>query len=246
MTSSENSADLKQARDSIAKNVGFFDTNPEYKKYIDEFDVYRYCSMTINQSLNSGVTELLDIGNGGVINYDASKVKHIVALDLFLEENHVSDYPNVRFQKGSALEIPFEDNRFDMVMMQNLLHHVVGKSVHESKKMLCKVISESYRVLKPGGKLLIVESTVPGWFFVFESIVFSLFARINPMKHPATFQYTQEYLKETAKDTGFSLLEYVNVPKGKYVIQFGFKFPSALTPVRVVKLLLLKEENKNL
>lgn len=242
MAAYENSAGLKQASDSIAKNVGFFEANLEYKNYIDEFDVYRYCSMTINQTMNAGVKDMLDIGTGGVINYDASKAENIVALDLFVDEGKTSNYPNVRFRKGSALDLPFENDRFDMVMMQNLLHHVVGKSVHESKKMLRRVISESYRVLKPGGRLLIVESTVPGWFFVLESAVFSLFARINPLKHPATFQYTQEYIKEIAEDEGFSLLEYVNVPKGRYVIQFGFKFPSALTPVRVMKLLLLKGE----
>lgn len=127
-----------------------------------------------------------------------------------------------------------------MVLMQNLLHHVVGKNVTESKRLLSKVVTESHRVLRPAGKLLIIESTVSAWFFLIEAVVFPLFRHLNPLKHPAVFQYTQEYIKEVAETKGFSLLEYANIPKGRYVIQFGFKFPSILTPVRIAKLLLLK------
>lgn len=243
MTTTE--TEIKQATNSIRKNIGFFNENPDYKKYIEEFDVYKYSTLTVNQTIDSGVGELLDIGNGGVINYDASKIEKIIALDLFLDENRVPEYPNVRFKKGSALEIPFESDRFDMVLMQNLLHHVIGKNVHESKEMMRKVLSESYRVLKPGGRLLIIESTVPSWFYFIEMFLFPLFVRLNPLKHPATFQYTQEHIKEAAELLGFRLLEYVNVPKGRYIIQLGFKFPSILTPVSTVKLLLLKDKISN-
>lgn len=230
----------EQIKGSIKKNIDFFANNPIYKKYLQELQAYRYCSLTINQTIDTGIGELLDIGNGGIINYDASKIKNIIALDLFLDENQISEYPNVKFKKGSALDIPFENDRFDMVLMQNLLHHVVGKSVSESKRLLSKVLTESYRVLRPAGKLLIIESTVPAWFFPIETAVFPLFCRLSPLKHPPILQYTQEYIKEMAETKGFSLLEYVNIPKGKYVIQFGFKFPSILTPVRIAKLLLLK------
>lgn len=240
----KNNISLGQAADSIGKNVDFFDNNPIYRRYVQEFEVYKYSSLAINQTLNAGIEELLDIGNGGIINYDASKIRNITALDLFFDENQTPEYPNVKFKKGSALDIPFENERFDMVLMQNLLHHVIGKSVRESKEMMRKVLSESYRVLKPGGRLLIIESTVPSWFYSIETVLFSLFVRFNPLKHPATFQYTQEYIKEIAEQLGFSLLEYVNIPKGKYIIQLGFKFPSALTPVRILKLLLLKDAKK--
>lgn len=230
----------EQIKTSIKKNIDFFANNPLYKKYLQELEAYRYCSLTINQTIDAGVGEILDIGNGGIINYDAPKIKKIIALDLFLDENQPSEYPNVKFKKGSALNIPFENNKFDMVLMQNLLHHIVGKSVSESKRLLSKVLTESYRVLKPEGKLLIIESTVPAWFFLIEAMIFPLFCLLSPLKHPPVFQYTQEYIKEVAETKGFSLLEYVNIPKGKYVIQFGFKFPSILTPVRIVKLLFLK------
>lgn len=229
-----------QTKGSIRKNIAFFADNPVYKKYIYELEAYKYCSLSINQTINAGIEELLDIGNGGVINYDASKIKSIVALDLFLDENQTPEYPNVKFKKGSALEVPFENNRFNMVLMQNLLHHIIGKNVKESKKLLSQILMESYRVLKPAGKLLIIESTVPAWFFLIEKMVFSLFCHLNPFRHPPILQYTQDYIKKAAEAKGFSLLEYVNIPKGKYVIQFGLKFPSVLTPIRIVKLLLSK------
>lgn len=232
---------LEQAKGSVKKNVDFFYNNPKYKEYRQKFEACRYTTLTLNQSIKEGIGELLDIGSGGIINYDPSKIRSIIALDLFLDETQTCEYPNVKFKTGSALDIPFEDNRFDMVLMQHLLHHVVGKSVRESKGMLNRMIVEAYRVLKPGGRLLIIESTVPKWFYLIEAIIFPIFSRINPLKHPSTFQYTQEDIKEVAESKGFTLLEYVNIPKGDYIIQLGFKLPAALTPTRVVKLLLQKE-----
>lgn len=229
-----------QAKDSIEKNISYFDKNQNYEDYVRTLDTYKYCTLTINQTIGAGVGEVLDIGNGGIINYNVSKIEHVVALDLFLDENSSSGYPNVIYKKGSALAIPFPDNCFDMILMQNLLHHVVGKDINESKQLLEKVTKEAHRVLKPNGKLLILESTVPRWFFYIEKKIYAMFWRLNPINHPPVLQYTQEYIKMIAEANKFSLIEFMIVPKGKYIIQFGIKFPSILTPARMVKLLFKK------
>ena len=49
-----------------------------------------------------------------------------------------------RFFKGSAYEIPFEDNSFDLIICSEVLEHL-----HEYNAAL----NEMFRVLKPGGKL---------------------------------------------------------------------------------------------
>ena len=230
----------EQTEDSIKKNMGFFADNPVYKKHLHRLQAYKNCSAVINQTISAGMEEMLDIGNGGIINYDTSKIKDIVALDLFFDKGQAPECPNLKFKKGSALNIPFEDKRFDMVLMQNLLHYIIGKSVSESKRLLSRVLAESHRVLRPGGRLLIIESTVPAWFFLIEKMVFPLLGCLKPLNHPPVFQYTRKHIREAAETEGFSLFEDANIPKGTHVIQFGIKFPSALTPIRITKLLLSK------
>ena len=54
----------------------------------------------------------------------------------------------VEFIKMDATKLTFADGTFDTVSIQNSLHHM---------KELDKVLSEMYRVLKPGGYFLIAE-----------------------------------------------------------------------------------------
>jgi ubiquinone/menaquinone biosynthesis C-methylase UbiE len=59
------------------------------------------------------------------------------------------------FQSGRIEEIPFPDHRFDVVLCSLMLHHVPGD---EAKR---KGFIEIQRVLKPGGRLLIVDFEPP-------------------------------------------------------------------------------------
>lgn len=59
---------------------------------------------------------------------------------------------NARFVVGRAEQLPFPDNSFDFLTMGYALRHVTT---------LDEAFSEYRRVLKPGGKLLILEVTKP-------------------------------------------------------------------------------------
>lgn len=77
--------------------------------------------------------------------------KEIVATDysdgmLKQTQKKVSGYNNVRIQKASILEIPFDDNKFDVVVAANVIHLLDDPG---------KALSEMKRVCKPGGKLII-------------------------------------------------------------------------------------------
>lgn len=61
--------------------------------------------------------------------------------------------PKVSFKVGSLLELPYEDNFFDVVFSFQVLEHIPPEDLPQA-------IKEVYRVLKPGGKFIPSVPTV--------------------------------------------------------------------------------------
>lgn len=60
----------------------------------------------------------------------------------------------ITFQPGSVDDIPFPDNQFDAVMGSFMIFHM-------SEDTRRKGIAEIHRVLKPGGRLLVLDLALP-------------------------------------------------------------------------------------
>ena len=89
----------------------------------------------------------------------ASVVARVTGLDVspgMLEQARLqaaeAGVANVEFQQGSAEAIPFSDSTFDVVTCRMAAHHF--NSVPE-------FLAECARVLLPGGRLVIADTTVP-------------------------------------------------------------------------------------
>jgi ubiquinone/menaquinone biosynthesis C-methylase UbiE len=63
-------------------------------------------------------------------------------------------HEEITFQEGSIDSIPFPENAFDVVMCSFMIFHM-------SEETRCKGISEIRRVLKPGGRLLVLDLALP-------------------------------------------------------------------------------------
>jgi demethylmenaquinone methyltransferase/2-methoxy-6-polyprenyl-1,4-benzoquinol methylase len=101
---------------------------------------------------------VLDAGAGtGVVSLLAQEIVgengYVVAVDPsqgMLDIARANGVKNTH--KGLGEELPFSDNEFDMVTMGFALRHVSD---------LTKLFKEYQRVLKPGGKILLLEITRP-------------------------------------------------------------------------------------
>ncbi|MBW2064423.1 MAG: class I SAM-dependent methyltransferase [Deltaproteobacteria bacterium] len=112
----------------------------------------------------------------------------------------------VRFEIGSASNLPFESETYDMVISTGMLHMV---------KDPVKVLKESYRVLKQGSEAWFYDPAQissradPGkWkesFNLKERIIYALFPlyqRINPPHY-----YTRKEIEEIISSTPFHVIE---------------------------------------
>jgi SAM-dependent methyltransferase len=61
------------------------------------------------------------------------------------------------FVNASILNSGFEDGRFDIIALRHVIHHLVGNDLAQTRRNQEAAIRELFRILRPGGLLLIEE-----------------------------------------------------------------------------------------
>lgn len=124
---------------------------------------------------------------------------HVVGLDfsknmLSIGEKKLKENPmkQVKFQFGNAMELPFEDHTFDYVTIGFGLRNVPDYMA---------VLKEMQRVVKPGGKVVCLETSQPT-LPVFRQLYYFYFQFIMPLFGKLLAKSYNEYawLHESAKD----------------------------------------------
>jgi ubiquinone/menaquinone biosynthesis C-methylase UbiE len=232
--SSEARARAGQDEDSARLNAEFF-AEEKYAGQVAELDTYRFTREAINAEV-AGMNRLLDVGNGGVFEYDTDRVGSIVAVDLFLDRLPESRFPsNVSARRGDAMALDEPGESYDAVLHAFLYHHLVGRSPSEMVANTQHAIDEAYRVLKRGGVLIVAESCVNRWFYPLERLLFrplTVLAKTPLLGgHPATFQLTFDRLCDQVARR-FDVERAYPIETGRWISQFGRRWPKALTPAR--------------
>jgi len=73
---------------------------------------------------------------------------------------------------------------------------------------------EALRVSRPGGKLIVIESCVPKWFYFFEKAVSPFMARLIN----ATLQFPAAVIEEILEELDSSSIEANLIPKGRWIL----------------------------
>jgi SAM-dependent methyltransferase len=228
-------SELKPPGNEIqSKNAEFFAGNRDYADNVGHLDTYKQIRAAIDGEV-AGIGRLLDVGNGGVFEYDISAVGHIVAVDLFVDEG-LAAAANVEFRRGDALALDEPPDSYDAALYALVFHHLTGDSASSVVTNTRQAIGEAHRVLRPNGRLIVAESCVPSWFYRLERKLFAplaALARTRFMKHPPTLQLTATLLRSLIAER-FVIERCEPIPVGRWIIQFGFRWPTALTPARPV------------
>jgi SAM-dependent methyltransferase len=199
---------------------------------------YETVSKLIDQSSN-GDPEVLDIGNGGVINYTFTHFKKLICADLVLSQKAIDKYKefhNVLFIKADILDMKeYADESFDIIIIQNVIHHLASTTYKKAQENVARAINECLRVLRPKGKLLITESVVNNIFEFFERLFYPFMQLFfKTCKFDSVYMYSEKsLLKKLSKcmDGRAIIVEHSAIDTGPYAWVMGKKIPIYLTPL---------------
>ena len=137
-------------------------------------------------------------------------------------------HPDLAFTQGDALALSFKENEFDVTTISFGLRNTSDTS---------KALQESFRVLKPGGRMVVVEFSQPT-IRIFRTIYICYLMRALPTvekkvsSNPDAYVYlaesilawpNQSGLAELMKAAGFGNVQWKNLTFGIVAIHTGVK-----------------------
>jgi len=135
---------------------------------------------------------------------------------------------NIEYVQANAECLPFPDNHFDVITIAFGLRNVTDKD---------KALASMQRVLKPGGKLLVLEFSkpvAPGLGPVYDLYSFKLLPLMGQLiaNDRSSYQYLaesirmhpdQETMKEMMQNAGLVRCDYFNLTGGIVALHRGYK-----------------------
>lgn len=159
---------------------------------------------------------LLDLGSGtGDLAQEARRKcpeAHITAADFSLAMMGAGkNWKTIERSAADALHLPFRENSFDVVVSGYLVRNVTD---------LGAALAEQYRVLKPGGRIVILDTTRPrrNFFspfikFYFKTVIPTLGALFNNNREAYTYltQSTQNFVSAEELEEAMHRCGFVEV-----------------------------------
>jgi demethylmenaquinone methyltransferase/2-methoxy-6-polyprenyl-1,4-benzoquinol methylase len=163
--------------------------------------------------------------NGRVVLADINDSMLKVGRDKLLDTGHMG---NLEFVQADAQYLPFPDDTFDCITIAFGLRNVTDKDL---------ALRSMLRVLKPGGRLLVLEFSKPDNPLLskaYDAYSFKVLPFMGRLvaNDAESYQYLaesirmhpdQETLKDMMEEAGFSRCEYHNMTGGVVALHKGVK-----------------------
>ncbi len=212
------------------KKMYFYESfSKDFDSKMNMYDTNKRLDVFYNELLTEDISnkDVLDAGcgTGWFSKAAAERGANVTSMDLgegLLQQVSIKCKSNRVV--GSILNIPFSDNTFDYIVSSEVIEHIPQP---------LDAIDELYRVLKPGGKL-VLSTPNKVWYF---SIWIANALKLRPYQGLENW-VSRSQLKNKLKETGFQIDEFPGIHLFPFVhkltypiLNYFHKFNKTLAPV---------------
>lgn len=182
---------------------------------------------------------VLDVGSGGVSDFASEDGRTVVALDNvfeFLRDGRTAGVLNLA---GDVRALPLRSGSADRIIIQHVIHHLTSDLPAENLRNVRAALAESARVLAPGGRLFLIDSTTTRFLDLFQRSIYTVSYRVlKALGKPMVFMFSPGTLARMCRESGLDPDTVLTIPWGemKEASQALFpwlRFPLKYTPVRI-------------
>lgn len=235
VTAEEKTSRVREVFDSVASNYDLmndlmsFGLHRFWKRFMVSSVKLRPGAKVLDLAGGTGdISRLISesLGDSGtVVLSDINQAMLMIGRDRCIDEN-VAD--NVVFTQADAQQLPFGEFEFDLATIAFGLRNVTDKQI---------ALDEIYRVLKPGGKLLILEFSqlqIDSLKPVYDKFSFKLLPRLGQIVAGDSDSYRylaesirthpdQTKLKSMMEQSGYERCHYQNILGGIVALHEGMR-----------------------
>ena len=201
-----------------------------WKRYAAELSAVREGQTVLDLAGGTGDLAALlapKVGKSGkIILSDINDSMLKIGRERMTNQGHIG---NIEYVLANAESLPFSDKQFDCVCIAFGLRNVTDKNA---------ALHSIYRVLKPGGRLLILEFSKPTNSLIkqiYDQYSFNILPKIGKFVADDTDSYRylaesirmhpdQQTLKSMVIDAGFDQCDVHNLSGGIVALHRGFRF----------------------
>jgi SAM-dependent methyltransferase len=101
---------------------------------------------------------VVDVGSGGDTRHRNPAITLLVSVDNVLEFLLHAKDPAAINAAGDVRSLPFKKDSVDRIVIQFVVHHLTDDHLAGTLRNVRAAVAESARILKPGGRIFIVDS----------------------------------------------------------------------------------------
>jgi ubiquinone/menaquinone biosynthesis C-methylase UbiE len=120
---------------------------------------------------------VLDVGCGPQIPYRKSAQNTLIGVEYSFHSIAANTMVNLPVC-ASAAALPLRDQSIDVILAVYSVHHMIGKSRKETQNNVMKVLQEFFRVVRPGGSILVIEMAPIEPFGFFQDLFWDLSKKV--------------------------------------------------------------------
>ncbi len=222
--------------------MGSFEFYNDYEKtaYALQPELYGEIASVLNSEFREfsqrfgHLPRVLDVGAAGVVPYDPALTESTTILDLFEKPPGLELKEGVGWRVGNILTVdPAEDSAWDVVVFSSVLHHLADKH-NNAFANVCKAAACAARRLRPGGKVVVVESCCSRAVASLQDALYPIYSRF--LVHAVRFTYVRmlSFEEVTAAFAAANLVnEEVAFTQPDYIAQVRWRIRSKYYPLTV-------------